>query len=525
MQQNTLGFWDDIIGDVADNIYPFNDFMLKEFRKREVGKSKQFMDIVYREAVAVKPYDNCIKYLGYRVLSPEERISFKIDNPLIKGQYDIQNTELELVEFSFEFQNELFLVHLYLPYMFNNAITISDTQYHIQLAIIERTIYRVRDGVIIKVLRSPLHFWRSETLSFKSINGDNVYHEAVLTVKAFHKKGTKTHKKDIKSTLLLYLLCRFGLLGVLEKFGLEKEDLYFDKEPKKFSKEYECFQCKPNVYLCVRRDKFTNINVRRIVASLLYMLNFFTHTAETYDIPSLYDRHCNFWKVVLGKCCYGMNVKAAMAINHAEPHLASVSTLLDHMTRGALNRMNIPCNDIYDMFYQVFINLDLWLVNHQSNNLFDKKIGVLESLLSDIVKNTFRRFYEQSRQQKIITSKSIRRLLKMHNKSISRIYTNNIVRSNPSVYNDNWLLSIGGKKVRERANQFKSTRGANLLRSKEHLLHPSMVVIESIATIPSSNPGVGGSINPFCVIDFEDGSMIRPEWAEEVEALTPYIPQ
>ena len=239
----------------------------------------------------------------------------------------------------------------------------------------------------------------------------------------------------------------------------------------------------------------------------------------------LNDPESKYWKVILGKCCYGMNVKAAMAINHAEPHLASVSTLLDHMTRQALNRMNIPCENIYDMFYQVFINLDSWLVNHQPNNLYDKKIGVLESLLSDIVKNTFRKFYEQSRQQKIITTKSVRRLLKLHNKSISKIYQNNIVRSNPSVYNDNWLLSIGGKKVRERANQFKSTRGANLLRSKEHLLHPSMVIVESITTIPSSSPGVGGSINPFCVIDYEDGSVLQAPWSEEVETLAPYIPQ
>lgn len=525
MQEDTLGFWDDVIGDVAANIPHFNDFMLKTFRKREVSKSKQFMDIVYKEACAVKPYDNCIKYVGYRVLSPEERILFKIDNPHIRGNYDIQKTELELVEFKFIFEGEEHLVHLYLPYIFNDAITIGDTEYHIQLAIIERTIYRIHEGVIIKVLRSPLHFWRKEMLSFKSINEDNIYHESVITVKAFHKKGSRTKKKDIKSTLLLYLLCRYSLAGVLDLFGLKSNDLYFSEEPVKNSATYECFYCKEKCYLVVRRTEFAKIHVRRIVSSLLYMLSFFRTGLETYDIAMLNDPDCKFWKVILGKCCYGMNVKAAMAINHAEPHLASVSTLLDYMTKHALNRMGIPCTDIYSMFYQVFMNLDDWLVNHQPNNLYDKKIGVLESLLSDIVKNTFRKFYEQSRQQKIITTKSVRKLLKLHNKSISHIYQNNIVRSNPSSYNDNWLLSIGGKKVRERANQFKSTSGTNLLRSKEHLLHPSMVVVESITTIPSSNPGVGGSINPFCEIDHEDGSILQVPWASEIEELAPFIPQ
>lgn len=520
-----LGFWDEIIGDVANNIPQFNDFMLKTFRKREVGKSKQFMDIVYKEAVAVKPYDNCIKYLGYRVLSPEERIAFNIDNPLINGQYDVQRTELELVEFKFEFEGQEYLVHLYLPYMLNDCITISNTQYHIQLSIIERSIYRVRDGVTIKVLRSPLHFWRNETLSFKSVNGDAVYHEAVLTVRAFHKKGAKPKKRDLKSTLLLYLLCRYGFHGVMKLFELDGKDLYFSEEPVMNSQEYECFYCKSKCYLVVSREKFKNIKVRRIVASFLYMLSFFTRGEESFNIEMLLDPQCRYWKVILGKCCYGMSVKAAMAINHAEPHLASVSTLLDHMTKQALGRMGIQCNDVYDMFYQVFIKLDDWLVNHQNNDLYDKKIGVLETLLSDIVKSTFRRFYDQSRQQKIITAKSVRKLLKLHNKSINKIYANSIVRSNPSVYNDNWLLSIGGKKVRERANQYKNQRGTNLLKSKEHLLHPSMVVVESITAIPSSSPGVGGTINPFCEIDHEDGSILHVPWAAEVEELAPYIPQ
>lgn len=520
-----LGPWDDIIGTVAHEIPQFNDFMLKEFRKREVGKSKQFMDIVYKEACAVKPYDNCIKYLGYRVLSPEERIEFKVNNPLIKGQYDIQDTELELVEFLFEFDHQKYSVHLYLPYMHNDCITISNTQYHIQLAIIEKTIYRVRDGVIIKVLRAPLHFWRNETISFKSVYTGEVYHENIPTVKAFHRKGTKTKKRDMKSTILLYLLCRFGLYGTLERFGLTKDDICFTSDLHPDKTNYECFMCKPNVFLSVKRTQFKNFITKRIVASLLYMLRFFQKTADGYTIDMLNDVECRWWKVILGKYCYGMSVKPAMAINHAEPHLASVSTLLDAITKRALNRINIPCENIYDMFQQVFINLDDWLVNHQSNDLYDKKIGVLESLLSDIVKSTFTRFYDQSRQQKIITAKSIRRLLKMHNKSISRIYINSMVRCNPSIYNDNWLLSIGGKKVRERANQFKNKKGSNLLHSKEHRLDPSMVVVESITTIPSSSPGVGGSINPFCVISHEDGSILRAPWSKDVDGLSTYIPQ
>ena len=52
-----------------------------------------------------------------------------------------------------------------------------------------------------------------------------------------------------------------------------------------------------------------------------------------------------------------------------------------------------------------------------------------------------------------------------------------------------------------------------------------MVVVESITTIPSSSPGVGGSINPFCVISHEDGSILRAPWSKDVDGLSTYIPQ
>lgn len=523
MKQN-LGIWNEVIGDVANQIPQFNDFLLKTFRKREVGKSKQFMDVVYKEAVAIKPYDNCIKYLGYRVLTPEERIEFKMNNPIIKGQYDIYNTELELVEFKFEFDNESYYVHLYLPYLYHNCITISNIQYHLQLAIIEKTIYKVKEGVVIKVLRAPLHFWRNEIISFKSAITGEIYHENVPTVKAFHRKGNKSKKRDMKSTILLYLLCNFGLYGTLNRFNIAKEDLYFS-DTLVNHKDYECFSCKHNVFLVVKKSILKNFVVKRIIASLLYMLKFFQKTHDSYNIEMLEDPECRWWKVILGKYCYGMNVKPAMAINHAEPHLASVSTLLDEITKRALKLIDIHVENIYDMFQQVFINLDNWLVNHRSNDLYDKKIGVLESLLSDIVKSTFTRFYDQSKQQKIITSKSIRRLLKMHNKAITRIYANSMIRGNPSIYNDNWLLTIGGKKVRERANQYKSKRSSNLLNDREHKFDPSMIVVESVTTIPSSSPGVGGSINPFCLINTEDGSIMRAPWSKDVDGLTTHIPQ
>lgn len=524
MLKQDLGVFDSIIGEVAELVPQPNDYLLLEFRKQEVDKSRQFLDDVFREAVATKPYDTIITHRGYKTMSPEERVDFIVSNPLTKGQYNVQRSEWGLFKYIFEFEKKEYSVYLYLPYMVDNAIIINDTHHYIQLAIIENVIHRVRDGVTIKVLRSPLHFWRNEMLTFKSVN-DNIYHEAIIATKAFHKSGHKVRRKDMKSTVLLYLLCNYGFDKTMEKFGITESMLRLSEEPIHNSAEYECFMCKNKCYLIVDKAKFMDdVVLRRVTASLIYMLKFFAVGPDSYNIEMLKDPKALYWLVILGKYCYGMNKGPSIAIANASLHLESVSTYLDIMTKASLNRMGIKCNDIFDMFYQVFINLDNWLVNHKPNNLYDKKIGVLESLLSEMVKITFKKFYEQSRKQKVITEKSVENMLKMPQKTAIKINTCSMVRSNPPIYNSNWLLSIGAKKVRERANQNKSNRGTNLLKSPEHKLDTSMCVVESTMAIPSSSPGVSGTINMFCQIT-ENGDILKPEWSHYLDDLESRIPQ
>ena len=152
--------WDKAIGELKSLLPPFNDYAISGYRKEQVARFPEFVDTVFREAVPL--FGGTLLYHGYRVLSPERRVTYNVDNVLTKGRVNIQQSELELLEFMFEFENQMIPVFIYLPYLYNGAIVINDTRFYIQHAIIERTIFRVTDGVIIKVMRSPLQFWRTE---------------------------------------------------------------------------------------------------------------------------------------------------------------------------------------------------------------------------------------------------------------------------------------------------------------------------------------------------------------------------
>ncbi len=152
--------WDDVFGDVAEQLPKFNDYLLKGFRREQVSQFKDFIDQVFKEAALL--FNGALEYKGYTVLSPEKKIVYNVENALIKGKVNIQRSELELVQYNFVYENQLIPVYLYLPYLYEGALVVNDTRYYMQLAIIEKVIIRVPDGVIIKVMRSPLQFWRSE---------------------------------------------------------------------------------------------------------------------------------------------------------------------------------------------------------------------------------------------------------------------------------------------------------------------------------------------------------------------------
>lgn len=509
--------WDAMFGAVKEELPKFNDYLLRDFRKEQIDKCIEFMHVVYQEAV--KLFNGSLQYLGYRILSPERRINYSVENILIKGRVNIQASELQLVEYMFQFEDQLFPVYIYLPYLSNGAITINDTRYYLQLPIIERTIYRVTDGVIIKVLRSPLQFWRTEQYSYMSTNGQSFF-DAIITTKVHYKKGKSNTARNTRTPLLLYLLSQYDFIYLQKNiFGLSTDDVQFTSENYANDEEYLFFKCRDGIYLRVHKDNvMSDITFRRYIASLLYIIS----GVKRYSIADLYNQ--TFYRTLLGKNLYGQATKEGLAAGHAESDLNSLRTYLDQYTKHELELLHIYCNDIFDLFVVVFFNIDNWLLEYSPNNLFAKRIGGIDLILMGMVKATFTRFYDTLRKNKIITAKNIRSMLKMDPMTISGLYKIPSLQPNSSLYNDNVLLSTLVKKVRLTSTQENRKKKTNLITAKEHQFHPSFLAIESALAISSSSPGVSGDINPFAQIDtmgyFQEDKM---PWYDEILPLSKYL--
>jgi hypothetical protein len=225
---------------------------------------------------------------------------------------------------------------------------------------------------------------------------------------------------------------------------------------------------------------------------------------------------------MLGKIVCGSPVNDAVALNYIDNHMISLNSYLDPITQSRLAASGIQTNNIYDLLIYIFCNIDDMLVNISHSDLYDKRIDVLDNMLvNTIVKAIYYRFYKIESKVSKLQDKIVRSLLRISSRQISNIYNSPIVRMSPSRYNDNWLISIGIKKIRQ--GGFKNTASNSLITAPEHRFSPSFASVESLIAFSTSSPDKGGSINPYQAID-ENGFIVKEKYAEQADEITKYLP-
>ncbi len=525
----------DSIGRVTSIMPKFNEYLLRDYRTEQVNRFPEFIATIFKEAA--KLFGGNLTYKGSRTMSPLERLEYSLNHPHIKGRISIQQNEASLVEFQFEYsdantQPTTISVPLYVPYLHENALVINDTRFYMHLAIIEKMIYHIPDGVIIKVMRSPLQFWRNQQRILETTDGDR-YYDIVITMRAHFRK--KAPKKGQRIPLILYLLSRYDFNQVLGFLGLPPGSIDFvssvpsaeSRDPE--TDKYKYFKCNNNLYIKVDKDvvlsESSHNPPRRVLVSLLYIMQMDKIARNSADV-SIVKQH-GFYCGILGRSLYAkVESKPLLAIEHATAHLESLSTYLDQYTKKELAALGIHCNDIFDLLIHVFTSIDEWSAWYSVNDLFTKRIGGTELLLIEVVKQVFNRFYDTQRKHKAahIKLEHVKKLLRLPPYCIM---TNCVrvqsMRSNNDMYNDNDLLCNLIKKIRQSSNQNGSKNG-NVITDKEHRFHPSFVAVESALALSQSSPGVSGDINPYVSINsngyFQPGSM---PWYSAIEGLQKYL--
>ena len=509
---------DDLIEAVAGAIPPFNMDMLKDHVEREISSCVDFVDATYRDCIRM--FGGVVTYHGYRVLTPIERAKFEL-NPNNRIGASITNSELVLVEFKFRWNNEEITPHLYMPYVKNGMITIDDKRYAVQKTITEQVFARTGDTITVRVIYAPLRFERKLQYIAEPVTDGPKIREYLYMAK-LHLK----HRDSARTTIPHYIIAKYGYAAGMRMLGQPVDDIQFVDDILNDTDEwvyYAARRVKKNVpagcYLKIRRDQLSNREVCRVAVNLLYALTrFHQHTAQT-----LYEPTGMMWRLMLGWLIKNERAyqTAGQCLQQMDDHLTSLDRFFDSITRQRCISFGVNVDDIYELLRYVYVNMDSIMVQSVQQNLYDKRVNILDNLAIQLfVQIINRRFYAHEKNAHRFVKDDLTTMLRIPPRRIAQLYTSACIISSPEIYGDSWLPAVGIRKTRFNGNQ-----GGKRLpspASPENKFHASSAVVETLVAFTGKIPGRSGAINPHLQIT-ANGGVIRPDYAAEIERINPYL--
>ena len=521
-----------IVRAVKQQLTPFNDDLLINLRKKEVDGLIDYVAERYRECAVVA--DPNLELLGYEIMSPISRLNYELGEGMKKNHVNIRADECVLVSYNFKYADKLFSVPLYIPYIYENStVVVNGTNYECLLSMTEK-LFSVRtssNGITIKVIRSPISFWRNTLHAFSDVVTGENFVGNIISCKLYYKKVQKT--KKVKPTIVHYLLCKFELSEVLKMFNIDPNAASFVEnvqpdDDRYYFKTKNITTSKDQIFLRVDKTLMnTNRILHDIVSSIIYLMSGYRFV----QFNELITDSKTIFMILLGKLIYNNNYDRVHCYSYMAKHIESLDSYLDNYTKTIFKDNGIVIKDIYALLHFVAENISRIIVSCPNNNMYNKRIEAINNVIIDnLVSTLYYRIYKYEKKSDLdhMTKAAIGALRVAPRYILKNLGSSDSVRFNPSIYSDNWLLTIGNKIVKRltAATKGASKRDSNKnhgsgINAPVNKFHPSMMVVESPIGF-SSSPGLNCIANPYALID-SGGGFIRDEFAEETAAISNWM--
>jgi len=351
-----------------------------------------------------------------------------------------------------------------------------------------------------------------------SYTSGGFYDHFIVTSRLFH--GTIANKKYGETTLVHYMLAKFGFLKTLQKFGLSRGDIDFTPVVGDDTDQFEYFAGRiyndktedgPGLFLRVRKTLLGDDQTKKFVVNILYTLSNF----HIQNMDNVYAEQGSIWKTMLGVILFP-DPAGPKANSNAESHLNSVDSFIDPMTRNRLRAFGVMIDDIYDLLVYIFGEIDSFMVNNQVQDLYNSRLDVQNGLLvKSYGTRMTKQLYPLAKRSNILL-RDVKHALRFNammfrHTSSARPDEDKDYVAPPEIIGDNYLFAGGLSKIRMGGRA-------------EQRLHPSMAVGESINAFVGKTIGRTGYLNMFIPTD-EHGAIIHPDYAEDIDRIKVALPR
>lgn len=522
---------DFIVSRIKTRIPQINPDIANGLAVKHMKQTVEYIDSIFMDVS--RNFPDGLKYDGAIKCTPEEEFAFGTAKKNSKRMFDIARNDLFLVKFMFSFTNSLGVTlpivrYAYLPFVTDaGSMYLNGTRYFVSPMLSDTTFSPSEKGVFMRLLRDKLNFERTP----HHILIDGVPETIQVTHSLIYHKPTNKNK-DLKPlikahcSIAHYLFCKFGLTETFKRYAKcvpvvgTAVEINSDTFPSDNWVICSSRNIKPagygkmkymgdsNIRIAIARDKFGAM-AKYLVGGFFYVVDHFPSSMMVHWVESV-----DAWKIIMGNILFGEYPNKGKILDDIRDHMNSLEEYIDNVVADKLAGDGYVCNDIYDLFYIVMMNINEWVrsSNKTINSMYNKELTVLYNVLYEITVAIFKMHFKlKSAAKKGLKDRDVENIMnsQFKPKLIYKITKGHSCVGLESYSGDNKFFGVTTKLVPQKNSNMQSSKKERpSLRDNSKRLHVSVAEVGGFSNLPKNEPSGRSCINPHVQID-PKGKVLR----------------
>lgn len=514
----------DLLALIDKSVPKMNPKLSEGFTYHESSNFEPYIDNILREAShSLERFG--IKYHGYQIVSPKERLSEETRPRKSRRTYETGKSDFYMIRVDLRLNGKkLRTRYLYIPFIRPGGLMfIKDVKYLI-VPTLENVLFSIEDGsVFLPVSRARVTFRRSPYYFLadgKQVNTD-IYWSKI------HHNTTNEAPKARLPQLFNYILADQGLTKAFKVyFDIDiaygkQEDMTVENYPSTDWVLCETLGISPrsmlgpyvrtDVVLAIPRDKYEDKTMYSLIASFFYILDVCSSQSffkmEEFESPFL-------WKRVLSRFIWN-KIDDRDAIMQVDEHIISIRDYIDNIVQMKLKKEGIDVENILELFQYMICNFSKLTVNNDVAALHNKRLEITSKIMYPAVSMIFNIVFQ------ILRMKKDRLTVEKLNQFLDKNWFPQIIQTISS--ESKWvqvLESTTDQMIYKVSSQVHiDSKVSGKTKSEEMTdpsfkLHPDMLTVCSWNYVNKASPSARGRLNPFMALDSFNKPIPRPEHDE-----------
>ena len=383
---------------------------------------EEYIDSVFYSAS--KGFPPGLLYTGCQRCTPAEEFAIISKKKGPRRTIDVAKSNIYLMKYFFSYKGvPIEPRYMFLPYVDDASfINLGGSRFNISPILSDRVISVGVSDIFVRLLRDRLTFKRN-VHSFM-LGGKREIIQVVYS--EIYHRSTRTDKLQptvkANSTLMHYLLCKYGFTDTFLKFGkcnpiIGGGEINTNSYPEDEWVICSSNQIKPkgygrnfyepsNLRLAVHKDEMTNV-VKNMIGGFFYIVDHFPNRI----LPSHeYLDSKRLWMVLLGHIIFTGSLSEGKLYDDINDHIVSLDEYIDNLIIHNLKEIGVSIENFYQLFAIIIEYFNDWLLGSADSvaSMYNKELSIVYYVLYQITSSIFKLYFRlKAASKKELTIKEI----------------------------------------------------------------------------------------------------------------------